>query len=140
MGKITNYIFRNPSEQYSGKLKVQVINIIGLSGKRSDSNVSVHIRIDKIEKAVSKPRNKSWDDELVIEIEKATEVEISVHDQGLGILGMVWFPMTDLLQEISNEHSNNQNYLNCWLDLFPAGKINVQLVFGKLLLTSTRRN
>jgi hypothetical protein len=45
---------------------------------------------------------------------------------------MVWFSLTDLKEEIDQVNSisgKNRNYINTYLDLFPTGKIHVQITF-----------
>jgi hypothetical protein len=79
----------NPPAKLSGKLNVQIFNII-LQGKQSDSSLYCKVMMDGLVKATTKPAKK-WDEDLMIYVEEKEMVEIGVYEQGLGLLGKFFY-------------------------------------------------
>ncbi|KAJ3346407.1 Serine/threonine kinase [Kappamyces sp. JEL0680] len=120
-------------EALSAKFTINVNAITALPGKKSSkTELFVLIRVDNTPKAVSRSSKSSWDEDLILYLEKAHEIEIAVHEHDGGVLGVVWFQLSDFIDELNKLEDNadaaSPEYprsMNVWLDLVPGGKIHV---------------
>ncbi|KAJ3253607.1 Serine/threonine kinase [Boothiomyces macroporosus] len=119
----------------SGKLTITVLSAVGLTGKKfSKSDLFVTVSVDNSTKSKTRNSRGTWNETLFMSFEKGHEVEIAVHEQGSGILGLVWFKIYDLLEDNKMTLPEGENTSDVWLNLLPGGKIHLQLTFGALFL------
>ncbi|KAJ3339424.1 Serine/threonine kinase [Gonapodya sp. JEL0774] len=102
----------------NGRLQCTVLAAINLPSRKSQSDLYAVVRVDQQERGRTKPnRAGTWRDQpVVVDVERAYEVEVAIHEQGTGgvvgtgygpgairgnVLGMAWFRLTDL-QELIN--------------------------------------
>ncbi|KAJ3268592.1 Serine/threonine kinase [Terramyces sp. JEL0728] len=85
----------------SGKLTITVISAIGLTGKKfSKSDLFVTVSVDNSTKSKTRNSRGTWNEALYMSFEKGHEVEIAVHEQDSGILGLIWFKIYDYLEDL----------------------------------------
>ncbi|KAJ3352893.1 Serine/threonine kinase [Entophlyctis luteolus] len=106
----------------SGQLKITLVgatslprSLIGETGNSARSETFAIIKVDGVEKSRTRGSRGKWMDFADIQLEKAREVEISVHDkQGGSLLGFVWFQLQDLCAMVKSAQTKrlrNDSYL-----------------------------
>lgn len=77
------------------------------------------VKIDDIEKARTKPsKNDNWNEEVVIDVDKAHEVELSVMDKQNGVyvpVAVNWLSLFDLAEEIRKKKVAKDQGSSGWL-------------------------
>ncbi|CAK9439415.1 uncharacterized protein LODBEIA_P35470 [Lodderomyces beijingensis] len=107
----------------SGKLFVNItcvrdVDHIATSAFKKRETV-VSVRIDDVEKSRTKPsKNDNWSEEIVINVEKSHEIELSVMDkQGSSYVPIAinWLSLFDLAEEIRKKKVANDRRSSGWL-------------------------
>ncbi len=82
-------------------------NVIGKKSARHDAHVA--IRVDSNTRYYStKARSKLvWNETMEFNIEKASEIEFLVFDRNDGLLGMLFFRLSDLEDELAVAAKND---------------------------------
>jgi hypothetical protein len=82
----------------TGTLTIHVGNSVGLGGgARKRSEYILVIKIDGMIRATTKPaRGGKWNDDFVIQCERASDCEITAQEKGGGVLAVVWFHLWEL--------------------------------------------
>ncbi|KXS22590.1 hypothetical protein M427DRAFT_130235 [Gonapodya prolifera JEL478] len=108
-----------PRNTLNGRLQCTVLAAINLPSRRPGSDLYAVVRVDQQERGRTRPNRRGvWADQpVVVDVERAYEVEVSVHEQGTGgvgqggqirgnVLGMSWFRLSDLQEELTKAGSN----------------------------------
>ncbi|KAJ3341797.1 Serine/threonine kinase [Entophlyctis luteolus] len=106
----------------SGHLKITLVgatslprSLVGDTGNIARSETFAIIKVDGVEKSRTRGSRGKWMDLADIQLDKAREVEISVHEkQGGSLLGFVWFQLQDLSAMVKNSQARrltNASYL-----------------------------
>lgn len=113
-------------------------------GKKSTkSELYVIVRIDNTPKASTKKSKAIWNEDIILDLEKDKEAEISVHEYEGGMLGLIWFQISDFIKHAEvngppNEHGIKK--FEGWIDLVPFGKLRVSIEFKGILYFSVQVN
>jgi Ca2+-dependent lipid-binding protein len=88
----------------SGKLKINVIAAKNLLGKKSSKgDAYVVLRIDNVIKGKTKTKSKfQWGEDLQVRVDKAGEIEFTIYDKNDGLLGILFFRLSEVEQEALN--------------------------------------
>lgn len=122
--------------EITGTLQINVRAIAAIAGKKSSkTEMNCSVRVDNLNfpKAVTRKSKSTWSEDLNLRLEKAREVEIDVCESEGGVLGIVWFKISDLLIELLRVDPKNgaagPKSTDVWLDLLPGGKIHLSLSY-----------
>ncbi|TPX64063.1 hypothetical protein SpCBS45565_g06148 [Spizellomyces sp. 'palustris'] len=106
----------------TGRLRARIIGASNLPGRRSSKDELVAIvRVD----------------------DKAQEVEIAVYDRNWTLLGLVWFRLWELEDDLKAKYGTAYETVDVeetWLDMEPAGQLLVRLNFISMGRTKTARD
>lgn len=132
----------------TGKFLLRVITATNLPGRKSHKSDSFCvIKIDDTPRGKTRSsRHSKWNEDFNIQIDKASDVEITVYEKGGTVLAMSWFKFGDLIEELQNKglyrggstdsltntppqqaQSHDHNGIDAWLDMEPAGQIFLHL-------------
>jgi hypothetical protein len=121
-------------------LTINVNSITAIQGKKSSkTELFVVVRVDNAPKAFTRHSKSNWNEDLILSLEKAHEIEIVLTETDGTVLGIVWFQLSDFIDELNrldphfDEIPINPRTMSLWLDLIPGGKINVSLSLGTVL-------
>lgn len=117
----------------TGRLKAKILNAANLPGRRSskDELVAV-IRVDGTVKYQTKPTKTQWHEYIDLQVDKAQEVEIAVYDRNWTLLGLTWFRLWELEEDLKTKYGPGHetgDIEEIWLDMEPAGQILLRLNF-----------
>ncbi|KAI5966892.1 PKC1 [Candida pseudojiufengensis] len=107
----------------SGKLSIGItcvrdVDHIATAGFKKRETI-ITIKIDDVEKARTKPsKNDNWNEELIINVDKSHEIEISVMDkQGSNFapIAVNWLSLFDLAEEIRKKKVAKDQGASGWL-------------------------
>ncbi|KAI8896809.1 kinase-like domain-containing protein [Globomyces pollinis-pini] len=130
-------------KSYTGKLTMRIFNVTGLTKKVNKAELYVALRVDNNHKARTKPSKGFWNEELVAALDGSHECEVVVYEQDAGIVGMVWFRMSDFLEDaaanidsvpVINKAKSTDTLTETksdeiWLSLQPGGAVRLQIQF-----------
>ncbi|KAJ3401844.1 hypothetical protein CcCBS67573_g05506 [Chytriomyces confervae] len=123
----------------NGRLRLKLIGASNLVGRTAAQNeIIATVAIDGNSKYTSRRSSTRWDETLDVQVDRAQEVEICVYSHPGGmLLGLVWFKLGDLEEELRTRYPNgvppNVNDVDdTWLDLEPAGQILIRSSFGRV--------
>lgn len=95
---------RNIRRPLTGKLYIRIGNANNLIGKKSSKTESlVIIKVDGTIKGTTRPsKGGKWNEDFVITVDKASEIELSVYEKGHSgnVLGLAWFKLWELDEAI----------------------------------------
>eukprot|EP00842_Homolaphlyctis_polyrhiza_P006270 jgi/Hompol1/6644/HPOL_000759-RA len=101
---------RPPAMQFTGKLTISPISAMGLPGKKSSkTDLYVVVRIDGNQRAKSRTSRGKWSDQLIITVDKASDVEIAVYEKNGTILALLGFSLEDLCEELNAAAGNSSS-------------------------------
>ncbi|CAI5758641.1 unnamed protein product [Candida verbasci] len=114
---------KHARKSLSGRLTISVTCIRDIDhiagGKFRKRETYIVIKIDDVEKARTKTsKNDNWNEEIIIDVEKSHEVEISIMDkQGSNSVPVAinWFSLYDLAEEIRKKKAAKDQGSNGWL-------------------------
>eukprot|EP00123_Amoebidium_parasiticum_P017225 comp23759_c0_seq1/m.41127 comp23759_c0_seq1/g.41127 ORF comp23759_c0_seq1/g.41127 comp23759_c0_seq1/m.41127 type:complete len:778 (-) comp23759_c0_seq1:89-2422(-) len=116
----------------SGELTVRIFNAEGLDDPlskkpRKMSDAQVTIRVDSTEKAKTKTPSRAsmmpiWNEEFVLQLSKARQLEFGVSVDKDGLEGLAFFKLESLQQSPEQKIS---------LDLEPKGLLHIQLIYSR---------
>ncbi|KAJ3150499.1 Serine/threonine kinase [Geranomyces michiganensis] len=126
----------------TGRLRAKIIGATNLPGRRSAKDeIMAIVRVDGVIKHETKPTRTQWQETIDIQVDKAQEVEIAVYDRSWTLLGLVWFRLWELEDDIKVKHGGaNDDVDETWLDLEPAGQILAKLNFIAMGRAKTARD
>ncbi|KAJ3166445.1 Serine/threonine kinase [Geranomyces variabilis] len=126
----------------TGRLRAKIIGATNLPGRRSAKDeIMAIVRVDGVIKHETKPTRNQWQETIDIQVDKAQEVEIAVYDRSWTLLGLVWFRLWELEEDIKVKHGGaNDDVDETWLDLEPAGQILAKLNFVAMGRAKTARD
>lgn len=148
---------------FSGKVFIKLYSCTGIPGKKiPDSDVFVEFRVDGSQKARSKASRGKFNEDFVISVDKARELEISLYESDGQCLSLVWFSFLTLAEamvglarasgslpkdfaqlEKGDELKLPSNILgpskmiviDSHLEMEPSGRIHLKLNLGKCAAT-----
>ncbi|KAI8588262.1 kinase-like domain-containing protein [Geranomyces variabilis] len=126
----------------TGRLRAKIIGATNLPGRRSAKDeIMAIVRVDGVIKHETKPTRNQWQETIDIQVDKAQEVEIAVYDRSWTLLGLVWFRLWELEEDIKVKHGGAGDDVDeTWLDLEPAGQILAKLNFVAMGRAKTARD
>ena len=127
-------VFPSNKKECSGRLLMNIISLSAIPGKKSTkAELYATFRVDNTPKSTTRRSKSTWGDDIIINIDKAKEIEITIHEVDGGILAMIWFQVNDFIAHADALHSNTTNLpplpagdpriVDAWFDLIPGGKI-----------------
>lgn len=84
------------------------------------------VSVDGIVKAATRGTKTKWDESFDIPLEKALEVEISIFEKNGPIVGLIWFKLIDLEEDLSIRNAKNNGVdvpQAICLELEPSGRL-----------------
>jgi hypothetical protein len=113
---------------------MNIMSLSAIPGKKSSkAELYATFRVDNTPKSKTRRSKSAWDDDIIINIDKAKEVEITIHEVDGGILAMIWFQVNDFVAHVDALRKNSTNLpplpdgdprvVEAWFDLIPGGKI-----------------
>jgi Phorbol esters/diacylglycerol binding domain (C1 domain) len=128
----------------SGLLKIKLVGASNLTDRKSlrDEIVAV-ISVDGIQKYTTRGTKTKWDEVFDIPLEKALEVEIAIFEKGGQLLGMVWFKVKDLEDDLNTKYPTRLRTLDVtetWLELEPSGQLLTKLNFVAIQRSTTHKD
>ncbi|KAI8838210.1 kinase-like domain-containing protein [Chytriomyces cf. hyalinus JEL632] len=131
----------------NGRLRLKLIGASNLVGRTAAQNeIIATVAIDGNSKYTSRRSSTRWDETLDVQVDRAQEVEICVYSHPGGmLLGLVWFKLGDLEEELRTRYPNgvppNVNDVDdTWLDLEPAGQILIRSSFVGMAKAKTQKD
>jgi hypothetical protein len=120
----------------SGTLKLKIVGASNLTERKSikDEIVAV-VSIDGIPKYTTRPTKSKWDDTFEIHLDKALEAEIAIFEKNGPLLGLVWFKISDLEEDINLKAKDATATLEVpevWLELEPSGQLLTRLNYAPI--------
>ncbi|KAJ3123102.1 Serine/threonine kinase [Nowakowskiella sp. JEL0407] len=95
-------------KQLSGKLKIRLIQATNVPGKKiPNTNIFAVIRVDGVQKGKTRPQKQKWNEDFDISVDRAQEVEIAIYEKGGGVLGLMWFKLFELADEVKSQARNS---------------------------------
>ncbi|TPX75542.1 hypothetical protein CcCBS67573_g03186 [Chytriomyces confervae] len=121
-----------------GRLRMKLIGASNLMGRNTSSGsneIIATVLIDGKLKYTTRSSISRWDETVDLQIDRATEVEISIFSvPNMALLGMQWFKLSDLEDEMNVLYpqgvpSNPNDAAEVWMDIEPAGQLAVKPLF-----------
>ncbi|KAJ3290953.1 Serine/threonine kinase [Rhizoclosmatium sp. JEL0117] len=124
-------------QRRSGRLRIKIIRATNLSFRLATQyETTAHIFVDSNSKLATKPSVQgTYNDILDTHVDRAQEVEINIYSHPGGtLLGLVWFKLADLEQDIAKRYPNGlpasvDDAEDTWLDLEPTGHLLLRITF-----------
>ncbi|KAI9202644.1 uncharacterized protein BJ171DRAFT_512805 [Polychytrium aggregatum] len=92
---------KREKELFSGRIKMRLVAATNLEGRQSHkTDTCAIIRIDGQQKAQTRQSPSRWNDEFDIPLSKNHEIEISICEKSGLVLGLVWFKMSELNEQL----------------------------------------
>ncbi|KAJ3022317.1 Serine/threonine kinase [Thoreauomyces humboldtii] len=128
----------------TGRLRAKIVGATNLPGRRSSKDeIMAVVRVDGVIKHETKPTRTQWQEYIDIQVDKAQEVEIAVYDRNWTLLGLVWFRLWELEDDIKVKHGAPQDQSDIeetWLDMEPAGQLLLKVNFIAMGRAKTARD
>lgn len=116
---------------------MNIINLSAIPGKKSSkSELFATFRVDNTPKYTTRRFKSFWHDDIIINIEKAREIEITIHEEDSGILAMMWFQLNDVIEHVDAIREKTElpalslgdpRVIDAWFDLIPGGKVKLTI-------------
>lgn len=106
---------------------MKLIGASNLAERKSlRDDIFATISVDGIQKYTSRGTKSKWDEVFDVILDKALEVEIGIFDKSGQMLGLVWFKVQDLDDDLNAKYPvrlQNTDVLETWLELEPSGQL-----------------
>ncbi|KAI8813372.1 kinase-like domain-containing protein [Cladochytrium replicatum] len=150
MQKYQKYVVNDDEEEElhdirvkrTGRLRIRMATATNVPRTPNGEIIAV-IRIDGNRKAMTKPARENWNDVFDIQVDKASEVEISVYDRSGPLLGLVWFRIADLEDDLKAHYGPNYESADIReskLNLEPEGVLIAKFNFVVVGRTKTEKD
>ncbi|KAI9101840.1 kinase-like domain-containing protein [Phlyctochytrium arcticum] len=128
----------------TGRLRARLIGATNLPGRRSNKDELIAVvRVDGTVKHETKPTRTQWLEYVDLQVDKAQEVEIAVYDRNWTLLGLVWFRLWELDEDLKAKYGaahETSDVDETWLDMEPAGQLLLRLNFISMGRARTTRD
>ncbi|KAJ1536816.1 Serine/threonine kinase [Nowakowskiella sp. JEL0078] len=94
--------------QRTGRLRIKLIGTINVA-LANGSEISAIVRVDGNKKAATKYTGEKWNEGFDVQIDKASEVELSVYDKAGPLVGFVWFKLADLEFDLHSKYGTDHD-------------------------------
>ena len=147
--------FRKKTQTFSGRITLKLLSCLDVLRKISaNSEIFLVVKVDGTKKAQSSFTRGKWDEEIILDVDKALELEFLILEKNGSVLAMIWFTFRMLIEDIERYFidkgilskrleqtkdslsspigilSRRNDHLECVFELEPAGKIHVNISLG----------
>lgn len=124
---------------------MKLISVSNLTDRKSiKDDIYASLSVDGITKYTTKLTKTKWDEQFEISLEKAHEVEIVIREKDGALLGLLWFKLRDLEDDLSIRYPNRPRAIadtqDLLMDLEPSGQLALKLNFATLQRTVTHQD